>query len=133
MYGMRTDALNLGVPTDRVIAEWEIAATDPSGAGAVPAATVDLPVLIRTGRDDRGRHVPIEVEPGGDAPRCVLEIPEKIAELRRDHPEVAEAWRVAVRQAFQASLAAGYQAVGFARDESSGRRRTFYVLDRACV
>jgi predicted GNAT superfamily acetyltransferase len=133
MYGVRTDALNAGVPTDRLIAEWDIASPDSPGVGATPAATGDLPLLIRTGRDDRGRHVPNGVDPGRDAPRCLLEIPDRIADLRRDHPGVAEAWRAAVRRAFQDALAAGYQAVGFIRDESSGRRRTFYVLERPCV
>jgi predicted GNAT superfamily acetyltransferase len=133
MYGTRTDVLNAGVPTDRLIAEWEIAATDTPGAGTAPAATGDVPRLIWTGLDDQHRHVPIGIEPGWDSPRYLLEIPEKIADLRRDHPEIAEAWRVAVRQAFRSALAAGYQAVGFTRDESSGRRRTFYVLERLCV
>jgi predicted GNAT superfamily acetyltransferase len=130
MYGTRTDALNAGVPTDRLIAEWEIT-TDTHGAGATPAATADLPLLIRTGRDDQDRRVPIGVEPVGDSPRALLEIPDRIADLRREQPEVAEAWRVAVRQAFQDALAAGYQAVEFARDETPGRRRGFYVLERS--
>jgi predicted GNAT superfamily acetyltransferase len=60
----------------------------------------------------------------------LLEVPPRIADLRRDQPEAAEAWQLAVRQAFQASFAAGYHAVGLVRDESSGERRCYYELDR---
>jgi len=60
----------------------------------------------------------------------LLEIPARIADLRRDQPAAAEAWRLAVREAFQASFAAGYHAVGLVRDESTGDRRCYYELER---
>ncbi|MGP0063988.1 MAG: hypothetical protein ACLQGP_10380, partial [Isosphaeraceae bacterium] len=36
MYGLRTDALNAGVPTDRLIAEWDTTA-NPTAPIAIPA------------------------------------------------------------------------------------------------
>ena len=74
--------------------------------------------------------MPLDVRTTGDAPRVLLEIPSGIGDLRRALPEAAEAWRLAVRQAFQASFAAGYHAVGLVRDESSGDRRCYYELER---
>ncbi|MBV8312785.1 MAG: hypothetical protein JO344_20565, partial [Planctomycetaceae bacterium] len=117
-------------PTDRLIAEWEIDSLPQPGETPSPDAKARLPCLIRTGRNPEGRLVPLGVQTSANAPRVLLEVPPRIADLRRDQPEAAEAWRLAVRQAFQASFAAGYHAVGLVRDESSGERRCYYELDR---
>ncbi len=130
MYGERTDALNAGVPTDRLIAEWEVDSLPQPGQTAGPDGLANLPRLIRTGRDPAGRLVPLGVAASPDAPRVLLEIPSRIADLRREQPAAAEAWRGAVREAFQASFAAGYHAVGLVRDESTGDRRCYYELER---
>jgi predicted GNAT superfamily acetyltransferase len=61
----------------------------------------------------------------------LLEIPDDINRLRRESPKLAERWRLAVNQAFRASFAERYAAVSFVRDESSGARRLFYVLERS--
>jgi predicted GNAT superfamily acetyltransferase len=130
MYGERSDALNADVPTDRLIAEWEVDSLPQPGETPGPDALATLPRLIRTGRNPEGRLQPLGVQTSANAPRVLLEIPPRIAELRRDQPEAAEAWRAAVKEAFRASFAAGYHAVGLIRDESSGDRRCYYELDR---
>jgi predicted GNAT superfamily acetyltransferase len=56
----------------------------------------------------------------------LLEIPNDINRLRKDDPALAERWREAVSRGFLAAFAAGYQAVGFLREQSP--RRSFYVL-----
>jgi predicted GNAT superfamily acetyltransferase len=136
MYGERTDSLNSGVPTDRLIAEWETRDTPvvPVVAGAIPG----LPRLIDTGQGgdsqlERGSSAPhpqFVGIPAAAGASLLLEIPDEIGRLRRESPTLAERWRLAVNQAFRSSFAAGYRAVSFVRDESSGRRRLFYVLDR---
>jgi predicted GNAT superfamily acetyltransferase len=131
MYGPRTDALNAGVPTDRLIVEWD---TGGDETGAVPpphddmiqrhlivveqgsAALPDAPARL----DDRAL----------EAPRVLLEIPQDIIALRRGQPAVAERWRAAVGQAFQTAFANGFRAVDFVREDSGGRRSSFYVLER---
>ncbi len=130
MYGERTDALNAGVPTDRLIAEWEVEKPLRPREAPGPDALAALPRVIATGPDPEGHLVPLGVETSTDAPRALLEIPSRIADLRRAHPEAAEAWRSAARQAFQTSFAAGYQAVGLVRDDTQGRRRCYYELER---
>ncbi len=52
MYGERTDALNAGVPTDRLIAEWDTKAESDRLAPSSDAATT-LPRLIDTGPSRR--------------------------------------------------------------------------------
>ncbi len=130
MYGERTDALNAGAPTDRLIAEWDVDCLPQPVQTDSPDLLANLPRLIPTGRESAGRLVPLGVQTSANAPRVLLEVPPRIADLRRDLPEAAEAWRLAVRQAFQASFAAGYHAVGLVRGDSSGERRCYYELDR---
>jgi predicted GNAT superfamily acetyltransferase len=130
MYGLRTDALNAGVPTDRLIAEW---ATGVDDVVAIPSPEAPaLPHLIETeqGRGDLpGAPVGIS-ESAFQARQILLEIPNDIVQLRRETPELAERWRSVVGQAFQAAFATGYRAVSFVRHDSSGRRRSFYMLER---
>jgi len=171
MYGERTDSLNAGVPTDRLIAEWE---TNDTMAVAIAAEDIaGLPRLIDAGqggsgcpggrdRPDVGQALQPDVRlqsltysepssairldsletdssmphpqfwgvPTVGRPRLLLEIPEDITRLRREAPTVAESWRMVVNKAFRASFTAGYRAVSFVREKSSGVRRLYYVLDR---
>jgi predicted GNAT superfamily acetyltransferase len=130
MYGERSDALNADVPTDRVIVEWdtEIERT----ATFAPDAVASLPHLIQTDEQVVGLVSPFEVDFAAvdHSPRLLLEIPTEIATLRRHAPQLAEEWRLAVGKAFQNAFEAGYRAVHCVRDESSGRRRGYYLLER---
>jgi predicted GNAT superfamily acetyltransferase len=131
MYGERTDALNAGVPTDRVIAEWELDEEPGARMARDPRSALAVPRLIGAATDEAGRVVPTGVNPVPSDSRLLLEIPPCIADLRRDDPALAESWRKSVRQAFHTGFAAGFRAVGFMREEFQGHRRSFYVLERA--
>jgi predicted GNAT superfamily acetyltransferase len=119
MYGSRTDALNAGLATDRLLAEWS---TDE--APATGHWDDDAPDLIET-----VQHGSIRAALGvrdTSAARHVLEIPEDLKAVKRV-PEIAQAWQAAVRQAFRDAFAAGYVAVGFSRADP---RRPRYLLER---
>jgi predicted GNAT superfamily acetyltransferase len=139
MYGERTDALNAGVPTDRLIAEWDTAAESPRWIR--PDAATVYPRLINTNAGQEGgselEAVPVPVGgvpwPYHESTPLLLEIPADMARLRRDWPEAAEDWRLAVRSVFQLAFAEGYRAVSFVRDDTATPRRVFYVLERAGV
>ena len=127
MYGPRTDALNAGLPTDRLIAEWE---TADRPRPEFDAAALALPRAIATTERPDGEWDVAGVELPAGAPRVLLEIPADINDLRAHDARRAERWRLAVRQGFLAAFGAGYRAVGFLRDESGERRRCFYLLAR---
>jgi predicted GNAT superfamily acetyltransferase len=129
MYGERTDALSAGVPTDRVIALWQLDREPGPRTKASAQDALTLPRLIRTGENPQGLLVPLRVEANFDWPRFSLEIPSRIAVLRRDHPEIAEQWRLAVRQGLLAAFAAGFVAAGFASEETPAGPRCYYVLE----
>lgn len=118
MYGLRTDALNRNTPTDRLIAVWDTEPQPPRAAIPVD----NLPRLIASEPTPRFHGMPEAVGP------CLLEIPGDVNRLRADDRELAEAWTLAVREAFLAAFAAGYRATGFARIETEDGRRGYYVL-----
>jgi predicted GNAT superfamily acetyltransferase len=130
MYGQRTDRVNAGVPSDRLIAEWEVAAGPP----APPSfeSVRQLPRVIELNEGTGGGVVPIGVRriSRHDEPRLLLEIPTDITALRSEDPALAEAWRSLVGQAFQHAFEQSYRAVHFVRDYPSVLRRGFYVLER---
>jgi predicted GNAT superfamily acetyltransferase len=136
MYGERTDTLNAGVPTDRLIAEWDTA-EGPSRDIRPDAARV-LPRLINTTTGQGGESgldalpFPVDGIPKRyhGAASLLIEIAGDIARLRRERPDLAERWRLAVRGAFQSAFADGYRAVSFVRDDTVTPRRVYYVLDR---
>ena len=89
--------------------------------GSVPDA-VALPHLIETeqGRGDvPGAPLGLD-ESALRSPARPPRDPQRHRPLRRETPELAEQWRSAVGQAFQAAFAAGYRAVHFVRDDSIG-------------
>jgi predicted GNAT superfamily acetyltransferase len=106
LYGRTTSALHLGLPTDRLLARWEL----------------DSPRVSRLAAGAPS-------EPGGTAPAAVpaamrIEIPAAWDEMAADTARAVE-WQARVRTAFEGAFAAGNEAVDFA-DEAGGR--CAYVL-----
>lgn len=128
MYGPRTDALNLGVPTDRLIAEWDLSAP-PRPETTTSEACSPMPHLIESAARPDGFRAVVASHPA-EGPQALLEIPHDVASLRAREPQLAEAWRLAVREGLTAAFAAGYRAVGVAQERSEATRRAFYVLSR---
>lgn len=128
MYGPRTDPLNAGIPTDRLIAEWE---TEPRPRTPTLAADVrHLPPLIAAQARPDGLLAADGLRPIDPGPGMLLEIPADVNALRARDAALAEAWRRAVRDAFLDAFAAGLRAVGFVRDDEAATPRRFYVLRR---
>ncbi|HEX8969768.1 MAG TPA: hypothetical protein VF937_17930 [Chloroflexota bacterium] len=121
MYGTRSDALNVGLATDRLLAEWST--TGQPGGRTLPWS--DGVDLIAAG----GGPPNTVVEPGSDARHAYIEIPPRIAELKSAAASVsARAWQLALRRAFQAAFGAGFIGVGFTRADPSHPR---YLLERS--
>ena len=132
MYGTRTDALNAGVPTDRLIVVWSTT-TESRPRAAIDAAALErLPRVVEAVPGPAGTldlilaHAASAV--ANPAPGVLLEIPMTIARLRSDDPALAARWRGAVAAAFTALFATGYEAVDFVRIPSPVEPRGFYLL-----
>jgi predicted GNAT superfamily acetyltransferase len=130
MYGERTDALNNGVATDRLIAEWDLDDQREEQPPFDPDVASNLPAWLGSIVCAGGRRTPRAVAHTEHPHRALLEIPPNIAELRKVQPEVAEEWRRAVREAFHTAFVTGYRAIGFLREASSGEHQCHYLLER---
>lgn len=121
LYGSRTDALNAGLATDRLMAEW------PTREEPRPLAEdwPDAPDLLDTTISPDGLRVPTDCHTAA-AERVTLEIPPNLT-LTKQNSLIAQAWQRHVRAAFQQAFAAGYTAVGFTRADPARPR---YLLHR---
>jgi predicted GNAT superfamily acetyltransferase len=127
MYGSRSDALNAGLATDRLLAEWPTSQQDPAGRAEPWADGVDL--IDTAPARSRNVHTVQDVRkiPPG-AFHLNLEVPSSIADVKTyGPPGAAQQWQLAVRETFLAAFAAGFVAVGFTRADRDHPR---YLLER---
>ncbi len=122
-YGEMPDAINRGLPSDRLEADWWLRDPRVDAGTATPRSWPDArAVLAGTARDGL-------VHPG----RPVLELDDPILRLeipgaRGSDAETAHAWRLASRQAFLHYFGRGYSAVDYvaSRSQPTGS----YILER---
>ncbi len=58
----------------------------------------------------------------------LLEIPARYLDIEKRNEQFARAWRLHVRQLFQAVYARGYIVTDFLTEQYEGRERSFYLL-----
>jgi predicted GNAT superfamily acetyltransferase len=119
MYGSRSDALNAGLATDRLIAEWETSGTAGGLTSTWPDA-IDL-LEVDSGAVTRARDVP------ADADHLTIEVPPRINEVKTRGTMQATAWQTALREAFLRAFAEDFAVVGFSRENAARPR---YLLER---
>ncbi|MGI8687046.1 MAG: hypothetical protein ACR2M3_00560 [Thermomicrobiales bacterium] len=121
-YGLREDALNPGLPTDRLLCVWPTA--DPLPAKPAVSES-DLFTIVRTRQMRNGLLAPDPREREW-ARFVAIDIPPDLRPLREQEPDVINLWQSAVRHAFEEAFAQGYRAVTFHRRDS----RAWYVLTK---
>lgn len=130
-YGAMQDALNRGIPSDRFTVEWRLDAPPVlarAGDHTPPMPrppSVDGPLALGSEADASGARRPTPFA-APDEPAALVEIPVQMQQLKRQAPELALAWRMATREAFERLFAAGYTATSVVRDDD----RVFYYLTR---
>jgi predicted GNAT superfamily acetyltransferase len=125
MYGSRSDSLNVGATTDRVLAVWEASA----GTKSHVTDADSLPRIVATGRTIEDPPECRSLAMIDFASMLVVEFPASILELRAGHPIAAERWRLAVRAALSDTFSAGYRAIGtWTSGEQDEPRRVGYIL-----
>lgn len=111
-YGQLDDAVNAGQGSDRLLIAWDLTAPEVAAAcdgkrvetdisGARPALSVSAD----------GRPAPVRVT----SPVVCVPIPDDVEGLRKRDPELARAWRGAVRDVLHGLMAGGARVVGFNR------------------
>jgi predicted GNAT superfamily acetyltransferase len=124
VYGSMADALNGDDESDRLLVRWRLADPTVEAASAgvarrVPVRT-DLAEALRPGPDGNPLVLPLE----GPGPQCFsCTVPDDIQSMRASRPEVARAWRLALRQVLGGALGVGGRLLGLDADDN-------YVVER---
>lgn len=127
-YGANTGSiLHGGLPTDRLVAEWEIAAGDSTPTPSPTTTMVHDANVPRATIVERGK--PRVTDPLPDAARVRVPIPPDIEPVLASDPRAALAWRLATRQAIMHYLARGYRVTTFHRGDE--RELPAYELTRS--
>lgn len=140
IYGEMRDALNRGLPSDRLEVEWWIAservyrwlAAGGSHLTYDQALAEEGEIVNRIQPGATGQPAPAGWTPGLEAKRLLVEIPSDFQSVKKTDWQIAHAWRTETRSIFEHYFAAGYTLTDFLRLEGD-KRRTFYVLQREQV
>lgn len=135
-YGDMTDALNVGIASDRFEVEWPLTSARvarrqfAADAGSSPSK---LPRIFELKWNQLGLPE-IVGENELNAPQVLVEIPAALQEIKQRDRALAIAWRMQTRSVFTRAFAARYAAVDFLREtDDLGRARAFYVLEKSLV
>ena len=135
-YGKMTDGLNAGLPSDRFQVEWWMNTARVESRATQPPPRRDWNAMLATGVQPLfevlfdAKELP-RIEKIYAAQRDVLlvEIPANFAAVKNFSADLALAWRMHAREAFQNCFAAGYSAIDFVFSKQPSRAA--YLLSRA--
>lgn len=128
-YGDMPDELNRGVESDRIEVDWELRSPRVRAATSGRAADCAWPQAPYALRAEPETGAPGNPALGLEAPVVLLEIPTDFPSVRMRDQGLAQAWRLASREAFLHYFGSGYRAVDFLL-HPGGRLRGEYVLSR---
>jgi predicted GNAT superfamily acetyltransferase len=152
LYGDMRDRLNAGLETDRLTVEWWIASphvqarlsllgTSPPAPPRHGEGSSPFPLreggqgvrsrLINQTEEHEGLLVNCDYSLERTEPQLFLEIPYDWQRMREQNMELVREWRKVTRAIFEHYFAQGYWASDFLVTEEGGRKRAFYLLERA--
>ena len=113
-YGTMTDGLNAGMQSDRLEVTWML--NDPRVETLVNGQSSQSSPNTPITPDEDQLLLAFEqgqlktASPEGQSARLYIEIPPDLAALKQQQLELAQAWQLAMRDAFLKAFAAGYHA-----------------------
>jgi len=135
IYGVMTDELNRGVPSDRCQVDWRLTSAHVTGklqaerSSQPPHATweADYLEILPSQVNSAGFEIPGEATFAGDGRPLAIPIPSDITAIRRSDPELSLAWRFYLRTVLEEAFGAGYTMVDCLHLAGHGWR---YILVR---
>lgn len=134
-YGEMNDKLNKGLPTDRLEIEWDICSKRVVDAvhGFLQNQTVSQYELLLNFDQANGYPTPrpLKIKMKENQAGYRIPVPSNIQQIKKQNPEVASAWRYAVRAAITEAFLIGYRITGVQRERNS--KIHFYILENKSV
>lgn len=127
-YGMMTDALNAGAPSDRFQVDWRLMSERVRQLVAEPPSeplSFDGVRILPTTTGAHALPQPVEQRVDFDGAPVAAPIPDDINLVRRMDQGLGLAWRLYLRELCEAAFAAGYRAVDCVRIGTQG---WYYLL-----
>ncbi|GAK09404.1 GNAT family N-acetyltransferase [Geomicrobium sp. JCM 19038] len=120
-YGEMADEFNTGLPTDRMIIEWDL-----TKSTAVEEVVInDVRLLLRNNHGHPTEHSSFDSE-SGEA--YYIAVPSNFQQIKEENFELAKAWRFETQQRFVELFQAGYVATGVKNDLNN--ETTYYKLTK---
>jgi predicted GNAT superfamily acetyltransferase len=131
-YGHFPSVIEKGLPTDRFVVNWRVAAAhvDQRLAGQRPHANLALPRINETRTNVDGFLENRSLRLGLGHARLLLQVPDNTDAMREHSLPLARRWRLETRKAMTRYFAAGYIADDFTTPEVSGDGSCYYVMRR---
>jgi len=126
-YGQMADGLNAGEESDRLLVVWDLESQTAQAAAAGRSTHADVASSAASGAARRleiGASGEPVATPNASAAVLLCQVPEDIVAVRQHEPELARAWRIALRAALTGALAEGYEI-------KDATRSGWYVLRRS--
>ncbi|MDZ4806263.1 MAG: GNAT family N-acetyltransferase [Candidatus Eisenbacteria bacterium] len=125
-YGARTSRFDLGIPTDRLRAEWDLT-RDVESTGPEPHELPrGLVGFVASSQDPLAG--PGEYQPPLPDSEYWIPVPIPFQPIREEAPGQALAWRMSLREAFEAAFALGLVGVDFQAPTTAGVGHGYYRL-----
>jgi predicted GNAT superfamily acetyltransferase len=125
-YGEMDDEVNVGDPTDRLLAWWRVSSPRARDAAAGRLAAASGAALRESGAVDlvlvgAAGPTPVDPAPGGDV--LLVALPEDIVVVRSTDPDLAKRWRLVVREVMHHALSRHHRVDGITDDGAYVLRR----------
>ncbi len=114
-YGVMTDALNAGAPSDRCQVDWDLQServvAAVHGKGVQERMANGELQILPTRPTNSGFQQPIEVDLRLDGGPLAVPLPDDISAIRQQDRQLGLAWRFYLRSIFETAFASGYNLV----------------------
>jgi predicted GNAT superfamily acetyltransferase len=132
-YGRFHSAIEKGLPSDRFVVNWRIAAQrveERLRHGPPPHPRESFPCVNSTQLSDKGFLMNTDRRLGLRASRLLVEIPANTDAMRAKNLKLALRWRMETREIFQAYFRAGYSVASFLPPGLETAGKCFYLLHK---
>jgi len=129
LYGAMRDGLNQGIASDRFQVEWWLDSDHVKhrlSNPITPAYIFDLPVINPIIHYQNKLPLPTTEIAEFPAANCLVEVPPDIDQLKKQAPQLAQAWQQQLRTIFERAFAEKYKVIDLVLKGG----RIFYLLQR---